>query len=176
MFSIKIKHQLNLIKLFKEIKLKKQYIKQLKNKVLLLNMLKKKKINIFSSKLFFENTFKKFYKEDFLITYIICVAFFKTNTFLQVMDSFGNLKFFCSAGSLNYKGKSKKFRSIILKSMYKILISKLKFLKNHSVSLHLKNVGFSKGWVVKLFRKKIFIKVVRSFNRYPYNGCRKRKV
>jgi ribosomal protein S11 len=92
------------------------------------------------------------------------------------MDFSGNLKFFHSAGFLKYKGKNKKSRFVVLKDMYKILISKLKFLKSQPVALHLKNVGFAKFWVIRVFKKKFFIRVVRSFNKYPHNGCRKRKM
>jgi len=178
MSSIQISYnsKLNLVKLFREIKLKKQYIKQLKNKVTLLNTLKEKNYKNFSSKIFSYGNFEKFDKEDFLVTYIIDITFSKTNTFIHVMDFSGRLKFFCSAGALKYKGKSKRSRSAVLKDMYKILLTKLKFLKDQPIALHLKNVGFAKFWVVKLLKKKFFIKVVKSFNSYPYNGCRKKKM
>jgi ribosomal protein S11 len=47
--------------------------------------------------------------------YIIDISFSKKNTLIHVMDFSGNLKFFCSAGFLNYKGKSKKSRYSVLK-------------------------------------------------------------
>jgi len=169
-------YKLNLVKFFREIKLKKQYIKQLKNKVILLNSLKDKNYKTLNSKLFLYNHYKKLHKEDFLVTYIIDITFSRTNTFIHVMDFSGHLKFFLSAGSLQYKGKGKRFRSAVLKDMYKTLILKLKFLKEQPVALHLKNVGFAKFWIIKLLKKNFFIKVVRSFNTYPYNGCRKKKV
>jgi ribosomal protein S11 len=169
-------HKLNLFKLFKEIQLKKQYIKKLRNKVILLNIVKKKDYTNLNSKLLSFNNLENPFKEDFLVTYIIDITFSKTNTFIHVMDFSGNLKFFCSAGFLKYKGKNKKSRFVVLKDMYKILISKLKFLKSQPISLHLKNVGFAKFWVIRLFKKKFFIKVVKSFNKYPHNGCRKKKM
>ena len=169
-------YKLNLVKFFKEIKLKKQYIKQLKNKVILLKSLKDKNYKKLNSILFFYGDYKKLYKEDFLVTYIIDITFSKSNTFIHVMDFSGHLKFFSSAGYLQYKGKGKKSRSTILRDMYKILKLKLKFLKDQPVALHLKNVGSAKFWIIKLFKKKFFIKVVRSFNTYPYNGCRKKKI
>jgi len=174
--SVKINHnsKLNLDKFFREIKLKKQYLKQLKNKVIFLNSLKEKNYKKISSLL--HEVSKKPIKEDFLVSYIIDITFSKTNTFIHVMDFSGHLKFFCSAGSLQYKGKSKKSRSLVLKDMYKVLVSKVKFLKDQPVALHLKNVGFAKFWIIKLFKKKFFIKVVLSSNTYPYNGCRKNKM
>ena len=168
-------NKLNLVKFFKEIQLKKQYIKQLKNKVSLLNSVKEKNYKKLNSKFLYFGNSKKFYKEDFLITYIIDITFSKTNTFIHVMDFSGKLKFFSSAGALQHKGKSKRSRAVVLKDMYKTLILKLKFLKNQPVALHLKNVGFAKFWIVKLLKKKFYIKVVRSFNTYPYNGCRNKK-
>lgn len=159
---------------FKEIKLKKQYIKQLKNKVILLNSLKEK--NYKKLNFVLPGNMKKLLKEDFLVSYIIDITFSKTNTLIHVMDFSGNLKFFCSAGCLQYKGKRKKSRYSVLKDMNKMLVSKLKFLKDQPLALHLKNVGFSKFWIIRLFKKKKFIKVVRYFNTYPYNGCRKKKV
>jgi len=169
-------YKLNLVEFFREIQLKKQYIKELKNKVILINSLKEKNYKKLNSKLFYHGNYKKLYKEDFLVTYIIDITFSKTNTFIHVMDFSGKLKFFSSAGDLQHKGKSKRSRSVVLKDMYKILILKLKFLKEQPVALHLKNVGFAKFWIIKLFKKKIFIKVVKSFNTYPYNGCRKKKM
>lgn len=166
----------NLENFFKEIKLKKQCVQKLKNKVTLLNTLKERDYKKINSSLFLSDSNQKLVKEDFLITYIINITYSKTNTLLHVMDFSGNLKFFCSAGSLQYKGKGKKLRSLVIKDMYKILMLKLKFLKDQPVALHLKNVGFAKFWIIKLLKKKFFIKVVRSFNSHPYNGCRKRKM
>lgn len=168
--------KINLVKFFKEVKLKKQYIKQLKNEAILLNSLKEKNYKKLNSKLFFYGDLKNSRKEDFLVTYIIDITFSKTNTFLHVMDFSGHLKFFCSAGTFQYKGKSKRSRSAVLKDMYKILVLKLSLLKDQPLALHLKNVGFAKSWIVKFFKKKFFIKVVKSFNTYPYNGCRKKKM
>lgn len=165
--------KLNLNKFFKELKLKKQYINSLNNQIILLNSLKEKNYKKLHS--IFHGNYKKSFKEDFLISYIIDITFSKTNKFIHVMDYSGNLIFFCSAGSLQYKGKNKKSR-LVLKDMYKVLVSKLKILKNQPVALHLKNVGFVKFWIIKLFKKKFFIKIVRSFNSYPYNGCRKKKM
>jgi ribosomal protein S11 len=92
------------------------------------------------------------------------------------MDFSGNLKFFCSAGSLQYKGKRKKARYLVFRDMFRILNSKLKFLKSQPLALHLKNVGSAKVWIVKTLKKKLFIKIIKSYDLYPHNGCRKRKV
>ena len=115
-------------------------------------------------------------KHDHLIMYIIDISFSKSNTFLHVLDFAGNLKFFCSAGSFNYSGKSKKSRLNVLKEFYRILLLKLKFLKGKPMALHLKNVGSYKFRIIKKLKKKFFIKIIRNFNLYPHNGCRKKKV
>lgn len=174
MENIKTINNLNLNSFFNDIKLKKQYIKKLKNKVDLLNSLKKKYINpmLLSS----NDKNAKYVKEDFLVTYIIDITFSRSNTLLTVMDFSGKLKFFCSAGSLKYKGKRKRARYLVFRDMYKILVSKLKFLKLQPLALHLKNVGPAKFWIIKRLKKKLFIKIVKSYDLYPHNGCRKKKV
>ena len=119
-----------------------------------------------------KNSFNKY---DPLIMYIIDFSFSRSNTFLHVLDFAGNLKFFCSAGSFNYSGKSKRARWIVFKNFSRSLL-KLKFLKNRPVALHFKNVGSNKFWIINKLKKKLFIKVIRNFNLYPHNGCRKRKI
>lgn len=164
----------NLNKFFRKIVVKKQYIKKLKNKTCLLENIKEQNYKSLNYNLFLKNEDCR--KYDRLVIYIINISFSRSNTLLHVMDSSGILKFFCSAGNLSYKGKSKKIRVSILKSMVRVLVRKLNFLDNKPIALHLKNVGFRKSWIVKRLQKKFFIKVVRSFNVYPHNGCRKRKV
>jgi hypothetical protein len=57
------------------------------------------------------------------------------------MDFSGNTKFFYSAGSFNFKGKKKNL-DLVFKEFLYYLVSKLKFLKDKPVAVHLKNVGF----------------------------------
>lgn len=177
MENIKTQNNLNLNKFFSDIKLKKQYITKLKSKHDLLNNFKKNYKNL-SLSIFKKSYSRDFAKESFLVTYIIDITFSRTNTLLHVMDFSGNLKFFSSAGLLKYKGKSKKkTRYLIFRDMFRILNSKLKFLKLQPLALHLKNVGSAKFWIVKKFlKKKLFVKIVKSYELYPHNGCRKRKV
>lgn len=158
----------------KVIKLKKQYLKELKNKLLLLKFNKESN----SKRLCFNTDLQiaKTNENGFVIMYIVSIVFSKTNTLLHVMDYSGRLKFFYSAGSFSYVGKSKKARSVVFKKFYRVLVSKLKFLRNKPISLHLTNVGFNKFWIVKKLKKRLFIKIVKNFNSYPYNGCRKKKV
>lgn len=165
--------KLNLNNFFSNIKLKKQYIKKLQDKIILLNNIKEKNYKLLGSKLF---ATKKSAEENYLVSYVVDITFSQTNTLLHVIDPLGNLKFFCSAGSLNFKGKAKRSRFIVFRKMYSILISKLKFLKGQPLGVHFKNVGSSKLWMLKKLKKKFFIRVVRNFSLYSYNGCRKSKM
>lgn len=109
------------------------------------------------------------------IMYIVKIGFSQSNTFLNVMDAAGNVKLFCSAGHFQQKGKTKKFRFNVFKYMYNLLL-KLHYLKKTPIALHLKNVGFNRYWLVKKLKTKFFIKVIKNFNVFSYNGCRKRKL
>ena len=164
----------NLNKFLKKIVVKKQYLKTLKNETCLLNTVKEQNYKNLNFNTFLKN--KNFINCDNLVMYIIDICFFHTNTSLHIMDSSGALKFFCSAKDFSYIGKNKKARILVLKSIFRMIISKLKFLQNKPIALHLKNVRFFKFWIMKRLKKKFFIKVVKSFNSYPHNGCRKRKV
>lgn len=164
----------NLNQFFQKIFLKKQYVKKLKNKINLLIVLKEQSYKTLSVSVF-NNKSDKALSTSF-IKYIIDISFSRSNTLLHIMDSLGNLKFFCSAGDLSYTGRNKKSRLIILKSFIRILTQKLKFIQNQPMALHLKNVKFFKLWIIKKLKKKIFIKVVKTLNIYPHNGCRKRKI
>ena len=155
----------------RDVKLKKQH---LKNKTLLLSELKKDNFKFLN----FIPAYRKNYPfvNDNLITYIIDISFTKSNTFLHVTDFSGKLKFFYSSGSFNYSGKNKRARSIVFRDLYRVLVSKLKFLNGKPIALHLKNVGYHKFLIVKKLKKKFFIKCVKNFNIYPHNGCRKQKM
>lgn len=161
-------------KFLRSVKLRKQYIKELKKKIFLLNNSKEKAYKNLSSTLVPKT--KLFSIDEHLVMYVIDITFTRTNTLLHVMDFSGELKFFCSAGSFKYTGKGKKLRSTVFRDFYRILVSKLKFLQSKPIALHLKNVGYNKFWIIKKLKKKFFIKVIRSFNFYPHNGCRKRKM
>lgn len=154
---------------FYNIKLKKQYINKLRSEIINLNLTKNKEDIYPSIK-------KPILKKDYLIKYIIDITFSRTNTLLHVMDFSGNLKFYSSAGKVQYTGKRKKARRLVIRDLYKIIVSKLYYLNNQPIALHLKNVGPARGWIIKLLKKKFFIKLVKVFNTYPYNGCRKKKL
>lgn len=169
---------LDLNRFFQKIFFKKQYIRQLKNKITLLNNIKKNKYKVLNSELFkTSNNFpvKKVSEE---VSYIIDFSFSKTNTTLHVMDCSGKTKFFYSAGLFDFKGNQKTFQSnAILKKFYKILVSDLLFLKSSKIAIHFKNknINYKISWFLKKLREKFFIAVVKFFTVYPYNGCRRKK-
>lgn len=165
---------INLNKFLKILYVKKQYLQKLKKKLDVLTELKQKNYK-YVSKLNQNNNISN--DLDNVIMYIIDITFSRSNTFLHVMDSSGKLKFFCSAGHLQHKGKkNKKSRFSVFKSIYQLLITKLKFLRGKPIALHLKNVGFKRFWIIKRLKTHFFIKLVKNFNLFPFNGCRKKKV
>lgn len=144
-------------------KLKNIFNKKQKNKTLLL----------LNNKQSLKN--KKLLK-GLLVTYIIHFSFSTTNTFLHVTDTSGNLKCHYSAGLLEFKGKQKKTRIVVLNSFFNVLRQlKMSFLKNKPIALHLNNVGFYKYYIVKKLKKYFFIRIIKSYELYSYNGCRKKK-
>ncbi len=163
----------NLNKFFKEIHLKKQYLKKMQKKAYFLSELKETSYKKVSSQVFYKpvNTVSSIF-----VMYIIKIYFSKKNTLFHLSDYAGNIKFFYSAGSFQQKGKSKVSRSIVLKKFYKILTSKLKFIKKVPLAVHFKHADSNMFWFVKKLKKKFFITVVKHFNKYPYNGCRKKKI
>ena len=117
-----------------------------------------------------------FDQRGFVVLYSILFSFSAINTFLCVTDAFGSLKFSSSAGSLSFKGKSKKNRFRILKLFFKELRKlKLNFLGGNPVSLHLNNVGFLKRFIIRKLKKKFSIKIIKNYQSYSYNGCRRKK-
>jgi ribosomal protein S11 len=161
-------YQLN--EFLKKIIFKKTYIKKIKDRVLFLNEVLKQNYKKLNSKAEMSN------RINFLIGSIIEVNFSKANTFTQITNSSGTLKLSCSAGSLFYKGKNKKARTLVLKNLINVLIKKLSTLKNKAVVLHLKGTGFKKSWITKKLGKKTIIKIAAGFNLYSHNGCRKKKI
>jgi len=167
-------YNFNLNSFLKDLRLKKQYINKLQNKLFLLNQVKEKNYKNLNNTLHFSNP--SLHIRDSRVLYIINIQFSKSNTLFHITDFRGNLCFFCSAGCFSYKGRRKRNRLTVLKSFFYILVTKLKFLEGKPLALHLKNVNSNKFWITKQLKTKFFIKVIRNFNFYPYNGCRKSKV
>ena len=110
------------------------------------------------------------------VVFTIHFVFSLVNTFLYVTDSSGNLKFRYSAGLVEFKGKQKKSRLQVLNRFFRELKKlKITVFKNTPVALHLNNVGFYKYLIIKNTRKDFFVRLIKSFQTYPFNGCRKKK-
>jgi ribosomal protein S11 len=135
-------YNLNLNKFFRKIMLKKQYIKQLMDKTLLLAHIKEQNYKNVHYDLFLKN--QNSIKPNGLIIYIINISFSRSNASLHITDFTGALKFNCSAGNLSFRGKNKKARVPVLKAITRVLNKKLKMLQNKPIALHLKNVGFKR--------------------------------
>nr|QDA21764.1 ribosomal protein S11 [Proschkinia sp. SZCZR1824] len=163
---------LNLNQFLSFIRLKKQYLNNLKN----IRQANTKKKNNETTKYIGVLNNKISDKKAELSVYILHVKFSRSNTFLHVMDFGGKSKNFYSAGSVNYSGKRKKSRYIVFRDLYRILISTFYFLKSKPICLHLTNVGNNRFWLIKKMKKSFFIISTKVFNSYPYNGCRKSKV
>jgi ribosomal protein S11 len=120
---------------------------------------------------------KKFILEqDFVIVYIITITFLKANTMIHISDTTGNIKWFCSSGLVSITGKRKKKRRSVLLKLIILLLKKASFLSKNPVALHLNNVSSYQTFIVDRLKQNIFIKIIKSFNQTPYNGCRKKKI
>lgn len=174
MSSNSLSTSINLNEFLKDLSSKKQYIKTLKSQVNTLFLTKQLDYRLLNKELHPGTLIEAV--DDHVVMYIIDITFSRSNTFLHVMDSTGKLKFFASAGHFQYRGKNKKIRTNVLKDIYRVLLTKLKFLKGKPIALHLKNTGFNSFLIVKKLKTKFFIKTVKSFNSFPFNGCRNKKV
>lgn len=159
------------------LKKKSKYFKKIFNYILMLKFFlvekqQYKKLNLFLK----EKSSTVFSTKSPFILYFICFSFSSINTFLSVTNAKGRLEFSFSAGLLNFKGKSKKSRFQVLKIFFKELYQlKLSRFKNKPVSLHLNNVGSYKRFILRKIKKKLFIKIVKNYQPYSYNGCRRKK-
>jgi len=157
------------------LQLRKKYINNLNSQIDELKSIREKNYKNLNS-VFYSKNLKIFPEKSSLVMYIISISFLKTNITLQVMDITGKLKFFCSAGSVNLKSKQKRAQLLVLTRLISFLMAKVKFLKNRPIALHLKNVGNTKFLLIKKLKHKFFIKIIKVFEIFPHNGCRKKKL
>jgi ribosomal protein S11 len=164
-----ISNKLKLTLLEKE----KFYIKNLFNQINQLEQIKKKNYKELGQKSMENNNFLK---QDLTVYYIINISFLKANTTIHLSDIKGNIKLFYSAGDIGLKGKQKTKRRIAISKLIVILLKKAPFVNKKPVALHLNNIKFYKRLITKQLKRNLFIKIIKSFNLTPYNGCRKRKI
>lgn len=152
----------------------KIYVKNLINQITKLKKLKENNYKDISiKKINFNN---KINDRNLMLMYIINISFLKANTMIHVSDIKGNIKLFYSAGSVGLTGKQKKKRRIATLKLIALLLKKATFLKNKPIALHLNNVNFYKKLILNKLKHKLYIRLIKTFNQSPYNGCRKKKI
>jgi ribosomal protein S11 len=150
------------------------YIKKLDTKVSFLNQINEKN-KIKNLNLIYNNIFS--IKPKPLIKYIISINLLEKNTFVNVTDIKGKLRFFRSAGFVELKGKRKIKQPLALNNLINSLKIDAKFLYGQPIALHLTNVNsFSYKYVLSKLKEKFFITLIRVFDTTPHNGCRPRKI
>lgn len=178
-----MKHNINIKEniLLSNFSLKKKslYSKKTNNLIVKLKNLLYEKQNHKKFNFLIKTSSKSFYNSKKLgsvVIFTINFSFSLVNTFLYITDASGNLKFRYSAGLVEFKGKQKKNRFQVLNCFFRELKKlKITVLKNKPIALHLKNVGSYKYLIIKNIKKKFFVRFVKSYQTYPFNGCRKKK-
>lgn len=160
--------QIYLNKLFKLIKLLNKFKSSTKKKML-------KKVS--SNSTFFESNLNQVKIKRNIISYIINIILTPTNTIVNVTDIHGRVIVSISAGLIKLTKFQKRSQPTALLSIFKVLLSKSKFLQNKTVALHFKNVKrFHELFFITALKNKIFIKSFQSYNLLPHNGCRPKKI
>lgn len=149
------------------------YVKNLKTQI---NSLKKVKENDYKNISIFKNRLNSENNQSLTITYIISVSFLKANTTIQVSDIKGSIKQFYSAGSVKLSGKQKKKRRITVSKLISLLLKNATFLNRKPAAVHLNNVNFYRNLIIGKLKRTIYVRVIKSFDKVPYNGCRKKKL
>nr|YP_010516740.1 ribosomal protein S11 [Haslea karadagensis]UXN44283.1 ribosomal protein S11 [Haslea karadagensis] len=155
---------------------KYQLLKKINNHIFSLKNLLTKENEYRGANTFLPSTKLLNNNKRFLLIYIVFFSFSPKNTLLHITDVWGNLKFRYSAGLVGVTGKQKKNRILVLTRLFNMLQRlKMTFLKNKPIALHLSNVKSYKYFIIKRLKKDFFIKVIKNYETYPYNGCRKKK-
>lgn len=157
-----------------------RYIKETKKqkKTNKLGILLKNNDNSQLSKTIFNFLYsKRNLKKDNLVSYVVNIRLSPTNTLVTVTDIKGNVKLSYSAGSVNIKGKQKVRYPTTLISILKVLVTKSGFLKNKPIAIHFRNLPTNyELFITNMLKSRFFIKVIRSYNLRPHNGCRPKKI
>ena len=127
----------------------------------------KTKINYFISHILFS-----FFTHQKLISYVININLSLTNTLINVNSIKGNPKFFYSAGMFNLQKTQKIRQPKAIITILKALLVKMKIFRAKPVALHFNNLFFNyQSYIYKKLKRKVFIKLVTSYNYHPHNGC-----
>ena len=154
----------------------KTYVKNLQDQIDSLKKLKEQNYKELSVAEFAKSKQEASIEQDLIVMYIINVSFSKANTTIHVSDIKGNVKLFYSAGSVGLTGKQKRKRRIAIVKLISLVMKKASFLSNKPVAVHLNNVNFYQNLIINKLKQTFFIKIIKSFNQTPYNGCRKPKM
>lgn len=149
------------------------YVKNLKIQI---DSLKKIKENDYKNVSIERNQLKSEISQNLVVMYVINISFLKANTTIHVSDIKGNMKLFYSAGSVGLAGKQKRKRRVAVSKLISLLLKRATFLNKKPIALHLNNVNFYKNLIVGKLKRTLYIRVIKSFNQAPYNGCRKKKL
>ena len=152
------------------------YVKNLQDQIDSLKKLKEQNYKKLSVAEFAKSKQEASIEQDLIVMYIINVSFSKANTTIHVSDIKGNVKLFYSAGSVGLTGKQKRKRRIAIVKLISLVMKKASFISNKPVAVHLNNVNFYQNLIVNKLKQTFFIKIIKSFNQTPYNGCRKPKM
>jgi hypothetical protein len=146
------------------------FLTHLNKKKIFKNKIKKQ--TIFFNK---KTAIKKLQESNFFfIKFIINLTIKKANTFIHVLDCTGAEKYFYSNNGLEKKFKNFNFNNQIEK-FYKIITTKLKFLKNKPISMHINSVELNYKWFLRKISKRFFMVIIKFFNQYAHNGCKIKK-
>ena len=111
------------------------------------------------------------------INYVLNITFSSTNTLINLSNIKGQTLIFLSSGYINLKKKQKKTQPIAVINLLKTLILKAYFLHNKTIAIHFKNVKpYYENLIIKLLKKIVFLKIMKSSNLQPHNGCRPKKM
>jgi small subunit ribosomal protein S11 len=149
------------------------YVKNLKIQI---DSLKKIKENDYKNISIKRNQLKSETSQNLVVMYVINISFLKANTTIHISDIKGNMKLFYSAGSVGLAGKQKRKRRVAVSKLISLLLKRAIFLNRKPIALHLNNVNFYKNLIVSKLKRTLYIRVIKSFNQAPYNGCRKKKL
>lgn len=153
----------------------KNYLNKLKNKIILLKILKEK--NNLKNLQFLINSKKTILIKQDLITHIFTIYLSKTNTIITITNVKGNLILNYSSGLINLKGKQKKKQPLALTMLLKLILSKTNVLKNKPIAINFKNVpSHYETLIINILKTHFFIKAIKSYNMQPHNGCRPKKI
>lgn len=111
------------------------------------------------------------------INYILNIHFSNSNTLVNLSNIKGRSSIFLSSGSINLKKKQKRKQPAAIINLIKNLIFNNSFLHNKTIALHFRNVKpYYESLLANILKKFSFLKVFKSLNLHPHNGCRPKKI